>query len=259
MSALDRLNRLPIWRRPVRVWDASLQPPTLDRWIYLRMHRAGRMGAADRAYFSAAITAGMHVADVGANIGLYSLLFARLAGPTGRVFAFEPDPAMASALRANVDANGAGVQVFECALGARAGAGVVRRHGLNSGDNRLSVGDAGDRAGTRVDVHAMADLLPGERLDFVKIDVQGWEHQVIAGLAPLLDINPAMRIYFEFWPYGLAQAGTPVKAFAALFETLGLQVWRPGATGEAVRLLSVAGSLRGQAYTNLLASRMPPQ
>jgi FkbM family methyltransferase len=255
MSLAASVNRLPVWRRRVRVWDFTLTPPTLDRWVYLWMHRTGRMGGDERERFTALVRPGMQVADVGANIGLYSLLLAQLAGPSGRVFAFEPDPLMASALRANLQANDADVQVFECAVGATAGTGMLRRNALNSGDNRMT----GTGAANAVPVRALADALPRARLDFVKIDVQGWEHQVIAGLAPLLDVNPAMRIYFEFWPYGLAQAGTPVDAFAALFATLGLHVWLPGATGEAVRLLSVAGSLRGQAYTNLLASRMPPQ
>ena len=104
-SLLAGLNRLPLWRCRVRVWGFTLTPPTFDRWLYLWMHRLGRMGRDDVAFLKRAIQPGMHIADIGANLGLYSLLLARCVGPAGRVFAFEPDPTMAGALAANVAAN----------------------------------------------------------------------------------------------------------------------------------------------------------
>jgi hypothetical protein len=105
-ALLAGLNHLPIWRWRVRVWDFTLTPPTFDRWLYLWMHRLGRMGADDAVLLRQMIQPGMQVADVGANLGLYSLLLARYVGPAGRIYAFEPDARMAAALRQNIAANG---------------------------------------------------------------------------------------------------------------------------------------------------------
>jgi len=55
--------------------------------------------------FKKSIKRGMVVLDIGANIGYYTLLAARLVGDEGKVFAFEPDPYNYSLLRKNIEAN----------------------------------------------------------------------------------------------------------------------------------------------------------
>ena len=79
-SLIAAFNRLPVWRQRLRVWGFTVTAPTFDRWLYLWMHRAGRMGREEAAFFQRVIRPGMQVADVGANIGLYSLLLARCDG-----------------------------------------------------------------------------------------------------------------------------------------------------------------------------------
>ena len=56
--------------------------------------------------FGAVIQPGATVVDVGANFGYYTVIGARAAGPTGRIYAFEPDPGARDLLRRNVEANG---------------------------------------------------------------------------------------------------------------------------------------------------------
>ena len=48
---------------------------------------------------------GNNVIDIGANIGYFTLLFAKLVGPNGKVFAFEPDPTNFSILKKNIEEN----------------------------------------------------------------------------------------------------------------------------------------------------------
>ena len=79
-------------------------PPTLDRWVALQAHRFGLMGKAEFLFFDSLIERNWHVADVGANQGLYTLYFSRQS-PEGRVYAFEPDPRLFSALKENVQRN----------------------------------------------------------------------------------------------------------------------------------------------------------
>lgn len=252
-------NRLSLWRHRVRVWGFTLSAPTFDRSLYLWLHRLGRMGRNEREYFSKVIRPGMHVVDVGANIGLYSLLFAKLVGPEGRVFSFEPDELMVQALRENIVANGVGhAEVFACAVGATAGQAVLQRNALNSGDNRMGESQTllhSDHA--TVPVRALQDALHGRRVDFIKMDVQGWEGEALRGLAGLLDANPGLQIYFEFWPYGLEKAGTTIPRLAEILRNLGLHVWLAELRKDAapVDLEECARALKAGAFTNLLCAR----
>lgn len=259
-SLIAAFNRLPFWRQRLRVWDFTVTAPTFDRWLYLWMHRAGRMGRDEAAFFQRVLRPGLHVADVGANIGLYSLLLARLVGPAGRLYAFEPDALMAGALRRNLAANGiTQAEVFESAVGAATGTAVFQRNAMNSGDNRLgaTTGTALHSEQTSVRVCALQDALQGRRLDFIKMDVQGWEGEALRGVAGLLDANPQLQIYFEFWPHGLRLAGTEIAQLAATLRDLRLHVTLAdaGPDAPAVDLLALDRSLAPKAFTNLLARR----
>jgi FkbM family methyltransferase len=259
-ALLAGLNHLPIWRWRVRVWDFTLTPPTFDRWLYLWMHRLGRMGADDAVLLRQMIQPGMQVADVGANLGLYSLLLARYVGPAGRIYAFEPDARMAAALRQNIAANGhPPIEVFECAAGSTSGHAVLQRNAMNSGDNRLgqTTGTALHSEQASVPVRALSEALQGRRIDFIKMDVQGWEGEALRGLGGLLEANPGLQIYFEFWPHGLQRAGTEVAQLADILRGLGLKVTQAGLAGSTVPvdLVALAHGMAPKAYTNLLARR----
>jgi len=259
-SLIAAFNRLPIWRQRLRVWGFTVTAPTFDRWLYLWMHRLGRMGRDEAAFFSQVIRPGMHVADVGANLGLYSLLLARCTGPTGRVYSFEPDSLMAASLRQNLAANDSThTEVFECAVGATNGHAVLQLNAMNSGDNRLgtTTGTALHSEQTSVPVCALSDALQGRRLDFIKMDVQGWEGEALRGVAGLLDANPGLKIYFEFWPHGLRRAGTEIAQLADTLRSLRLHVTLVEDPDQStpVDLLALECSLADKAFTNLLAHR----
>src|SRR5258708_27788033 len=89
---LSWFNLLPFWKRTVRVWGLELRSVSFDRLLYLFLHRLGWMGREEKAFLEQRIRPGMHVVDVGANLGLYTLLLSRLVGESGTVVAFEPDP-----------------------------------------------------------------------------------------------------------------------------------------------------------------------
>ena len=230
------------------MWNFSVRAPSFDRWLYLWMHRLGRMGREEAAFFSESIRPGMHVADVGANIGLYSLFLARCTGPTGRVYSFEPDALMASTLRQNLTNNHAAhVEVFECAVGAAKGEIILQRNAMNSGDNRV-----GQNTGS---------ALHNEQISVpicTKMDVQGWEGEALKGIADLLDANPRLQVYFEFWPHGLRLAGTEISQLADTLSQLKLHVTLADTPDQdsPVDLLELDRKMAPKAFTNLLAHRL---
>ncbi len=141
---------------------------------------------------------GDRVADVGGNIGYLTVIFSALVGPTGRVEVFEPSPDNLKYLCRNV-ASRANVEVFDCALSESVGQASFFVENL-TGQNSSLVNDyapLGRNAATsgispRVrEITVPTDTLDNryaeaDRLDFLKLDVEGGEVFVLRGATDVL-------------------------------------------------------------------------
>jgi FkbM family methyltransferase len=128
--------------------------------------------------------------DVGANIGLLSMLASRWVGPRGSVFAFEPSGRECARLRHHLDRNSLGnVRVLEAAAGRERGTAVLRvaeaRHaGLNTLEDQFMYPEVREAYSEEVPVLAIDDAVREhhlEKVHAIKIDVEGGEHDVVAG------------------------------------------------------------------------------
>lgn len=127
--------------------------------------------------------------DVGANIGFFSLLAARLVGPKGKIISFEPLPANLVNLRENVKRNQfLNVQILPCALGATNEEQIFQVSERPTWGKLKSVGHHDSPAkylsDIKVQVRRLDDLVIDGVTpppDFVKIDVEGAEIEVIEG------------------------------------------------------------------------------
>ena len=259
LNPLVRLNLLPVWRRNVRVGGRSFAAVSFDRLLNLYLHRFGLMGRSGGALLRASIRPGMRVVDIGANQGLYTLLLAELVGERGRVLAFEPDPELFDVLARNCRANNVrNVDLYNCALGSASGSAVLCRSLLNAGDNSLAPSPCRDECRcSAVNVSTLDAVLAGQPVDFIKMDVQGWEWEVFSGMRNTLAANPSLGIYFEFWPYGLLRAGCePVKLLTHLGK-LGFALYECGGTRmRAIGDAEVfARGFTGRRYGNVFAER----
>lgn len=91
-TAVVAFNRCPVWRQKVRIGPDVFRATSFDRLIYLGKRKLFNANDAESRFLAGKVQSGMHVVDVGANVGNYTLLFGRAVGPTGKVTAFEPDP-----------------------------------------------------------------------------------------------------------------------------------------------------------------------
>lgn len=172
------------------------------------------------AYIRGNVSPGSVVCDIGANVGLYTAELSKLAGADGVVHAFEPDPGNCALLRRRT-ARLNNVRTHECAVGRKSGTASLFVSDELCVDHRMYACVEPRRT---VDVQCVCldDFLKDEpRLDFVKMDVQGFEYEVLQGMRTVLSRNPQIRMVMELWPYGLKQAGASAAALLEFLAGLG--------------------------------------
>jgi len=146
--------------------------------------------------------------DVGANVGYYTLLAAKLVGPAGRVIAFEPVPAEFELMRRGVEANGfhSGVYLEQKALSNKQGRLELYLSAANRGAN--SVVETSGEAHVSVPAITLDEYLgAGSPVDFIKMDIEGGEGFALEGMQQTLRSNRTIELAMEFSPWSLEHAG----------------------------------------------------
>ncbi len=175
---------------------------------------------------SSVVRAGDSVIDVGAAHGMYTMPLAHLVGPTGRVDSFEPHPRQQRTLRWLRRLIGAGqVSVNNFAVGEAPGERTMRlpvKFGLPIyGHAHITAGAAelGSGVKTRLwdtsitSVDAWSELNAIDRVAFIKVDVEGFEPQVILGATETIDRDrPSLLLEIE--DRHLARYGMNANDFA---------------------------------------------
>jgi FkbM family methyltransferase len=194
-----------------------VDPGTLIGWS---VYFFGTYEPEVRAQIIERLTTGGVAIDVGANIGWHALLMASRVGPTGRVYAFEPNESTRNRLRGAVDAN----RFSQITIESHALAECEGRLGFEApdaghfwdGTGRLSrdtVGSAGAVECTTLDAFVVAERIA--RVALVKIDVEGWELAVLRGAGHVLNMLRPV-IVFEFDPAYVERAGGTAAELTAV-------------------------------------------
>lgn len=199
-------------------------------------------------FFQALLQRGMRVLDVGANIGVYSAIAARLVGAEGRVVAIEPSDANCTFIRRTSDLNRFGqLTVLQRGAAERSGQGTLFLNEENKADHRTFDAD-GKRTGVPVQLAALDDVvveLGIDRVDLLKVDVQGSELDVLLGMRRLLEQEAPLRLLMEFWPWGIARAGAnPAVVLSILDEAKLIAFEIDGDARRVRRLVSTEPLLR---------------
>ena len=168
---------------------------------------------------------GMSVMDVGANIGYVSRALCRLVGPTGYVIALEPEPFNFAVLRANLaEAPQDRVRCVRVAAADRNGIADFWLDEENLGDHRTW--GAGRETARRIQVPVVRvdDLVDGSvDVAVVKIDTQGTDHVVVAGMERMI-ARTRPTIVVEFWPWGIDGAGGNPLDVLAQYRSIGMDI-----------------------------------
>jgi FkbM family methyltransferase len=178
------------------------------------------------ALFRQIVKPGDVVLDLGANIGYFTVLAAKAIGPGGRVFSFEPEPTNFRYLTKNIEINGFdNVFAFQKAVSDSLGTTQLFVCDYDSGHHTINRYD-GIRAysrGRHSEVHSISidtvtidQFLDGktDRVDVIKMDVEGAEALALHGMRDTLRRNAHVRFIVEFFPLLMKNMGSSPQAFA---------------------------------------------
>lgn len=173
--------------RTVTTRDRFRMRVRLGDWLGRHVYVRGEYEPATAQVFKALLRPGDTFIDVGANAGYFSLLASKCVGPAGRVWSFEPVPVTREELLANLRLNDASnVRVFDQALSNAAGTATFSVGPADHrGTSSLRSLDEGSATLT-VETARLDDLLGGQKVDCLKIDVEGAEQLVLQGMADCL-------------------------------------------------------------------------
>jgi FkbM family methyltransferase len=193
----------------------------LDDRDSLRLSVARVLEPGETHYFQSTLRPGDVAIDVGANIGYYTLLFAKCVGAAGHVHSFEPDPTNFRLLSRNVTHNGyRNVTLHHCAVWSELSELRLYLSDDNRGDHRSYASEEA-RESIAIEAVRLDDALAAiPRVDLIKMDIQGAEFHALRGMQALLERNPDVRLAMEFWPGGLARAGGSAQALLDLLTDM---------------------------------------
>jgi FkbM family methyltransferase len=147
------------------------------------------------------------------------------------VYSFEPDPDNFARLRAEV-ASLPNVRVNQLALSDRTGDSLLYISEELNVDHRAYPTDGETRRTLSIRSTTLDDYFKsGDRVDFIKIDLQGYELHALRGAKRVLQENPHMKLLLEFWPYGLKHAGAEWSALIEMLQGLGMDIMLVRADG----------------------------
>ena len=191
--------------------------------IYRPLYAAYKTYAdrAERDLLRKILFKGAVVVDVGANIGIYSRFLSRYVGPKGVVHSFEPSPDNFRRLSA-ATRNLSNVRLTQAVIGERSGECKLYVSDKLNVDHRAYETDDSRRV-IPIEMIALDDYFKtGQRVDLIKMDIQGYELHALRGAQRVLQENSDINLLLEFWPAGLEQAGVSWETLVEMLQRSGM-------------------------------------
>jgi len=237
LKALTNAILLRIIPESIQVGPATLHldltDPVVSGALTLRVFEPSEL-----AFFQKYCRGAITLVDIGANVGLYTALAMHQLDEMGKIVTFEPHPQTFSFLQKNINANQATsdtcprVDALNMAATPEPSQTDLRLNPENRGDNRLYQGtyqgkveewDTLPVEGRPVD-DVLAELGINE-VNFVKIDIQGYEQKAISGFQKTLASSKNIILMSEFWPKGLKEAGGSATEYLQMLIDVGFTLY----------------------------------
>ena len=253
-----------LFTREARAEGLTFKLDPQDKMVTLHILDHGNYEPGETKVFRSLLKPGDTFIDVGANIGWYALIASKIVGPSGRVIAFEPAPASFALMRRNAQINDCrNTTLVEKALSDKKGTLRLNLGETNKAHNSI-LKTAETRDSVEVEANTLDEYLEGDEgeIALIKMDVEGAEGFVLAGMRKTLEKHPKTAIIMEFFPSLLRQAGFDPGAMLREFQASGYEIQDiDEATGDLTpiredRIRSLVESLeKGGAHINVLIKR----
>lgn len=203
------------------------------------------------------------VVDIGANIGYYAIILSNIVGEKGQVHCFEPDITNFDHLK-KTSTNYKNIRINNKAVGSKTEKLKIYTSKELNVDHRTYQPEEYDHIkeiyAVSIDdyLKAFCESAQNTKVDFIKMDIQGFEMQAIMGMTKTLQNNKDVKLISEFWPYGLNKAGSSVCEYFNHLQSLQFKCYLLESnsltllTIDKVRLLE---GLEKKHYFNIFASR----
>lgn len=209
----------------VRTKEYIIGVPSEEWRLAVFLSQYGSLEIGTEKYFRSILKQGMNVLDVGAHVGIYTL-HALAAGCN--VYSYEPTPRLFDILLDNIEINGfqptGRANAYNLAVSNTEGKAEFSLSGKGYGQNNsLFAIDNSKRIEvntTYLDEH----LSHLDHIDVVKIDVEGAEPLVLAGMQNIIARNPHLKIIMEFVPSHIRRAGKTPSEFIRQIRSMGLGI-----------------------------------
>ncbi len=188
----------------------------------------GVQSSAITSCFYNEIKTGMTVFDIGANIGCYTMLAAKLCGPSGKVFGFEPSKTSCDLIEKSLNLNSySNVKLISKGVSNQTKKGKLFINPRTSTDNRI-IESSENRKSIEVEIVSLDDFIKEEKIqpDFIKIDVQGTEFYVIEGMKELLESSIPLKLIIEFSPLKDHKRKSQFDSCLKKMKELGFSIFR---------------------------------
>ncbi len=165
------------------------------------------------------------VVDLGANIGYFTLLAARLVGEKGKVYAFEPEPVNFKFLKKNIELNNySQAEAYQMAVAEKSGKTRLYICNYDSGHHTInqfngikdySRGREVEKKWIEVETTSLDKFLEGreKRVDLIKMDIEGAEPLALSGMDKTLRENKNLKMIIEFFPLLIRKMGCSPEEF----------------------------------------------
>ncbi len=211
------------------VFDMCVSGNTLDQ-IQRRIYYFGAWEPNLTRFLQRRLSHGDIFVDVGANIGYFSLLAAKLVGPSGKVIAVEASPFIFEKLKGNIEQNGV-KNVLALNLAVSDSSGVAKVYAAPQGNigETTILESKGYELESEIPCARLDEVLSSEdlrRIKVIKIDVEGAEWAVVAGMPQVLASSPdSLEFVIEINPKHLATLGRSARDILQTFETAGFHAY----------------------------------
>jgi len=180
-----------------------------DKGISRELLYSGKRECRSTDFLQTFLKTGEICVDIGANIGYYALQEARLVGDSGKIFAIEPSRDNIELLKKNIEANRyKNITVYRSAVGSENRTGEINLSRSSNQHSFLTLDKNFSGKTEKVEIITLDTFLKDKPYPhFVRMDVEGYEKDVIIGMKGVLNHQKPLKIFMELHTPSLSDTG----------------------------------------------------